>query len=83
MKAIRIHQHGGPEVLTYEETPDPSPGPGEPLIDVQAVGVNYADVNTRSGKLKIRIQTFPLSDAREAHRQLEGRHTTGKPVLIP
>ena len=31
MKAIRIHQYGGPEVLTYEETPDPSPGPGEAL----------------------------------------------------
>jgi NADPH2:quinone reductase len=39
---------------------------------------------TASGKLKLRIErTFPLADAAEAHRQLEGRKTTGKVILLP
>lgn len=49
MKAIRIHQNGGPEVLTYEDVPDVTPGPGEVLIKVAAVGVNYADLMQRQG----------------------------------
>lgn len=49
MKAIRIHQPGGPEVLRLEEAPDPRPGPGEVLIRVQAVGVNFADHLMRMG----------------------------------
>ena len=32
MKAIRVHEHGGPEVLRYEEVPDPKPGTGEALV---------------------------------------------------
>ena len=49
MQAIRVHEHGGPEVLRLEEIPDPQPGPGEVLIRVQAVGVNPVDTYVRSG----------------------------------
>ncbi len=50
MKAVRIHQFGGPEVLQYEEeVPYPSPGKGELLIKVAAAGVNYADLGRRMG----------------------------------
>ena len=49
MKAIRIHEFGGPEVLKYEELPEPAPGPGQALINVQAIGVNFADVYNRRG----------------------------------
>ncbi len=49
MKAIRMHQVGGPEVLTYEDCPAPTPGAGEALLDVQAIGVNFTDVYTRRG----------------------------------
>ncbi len=49
MKAIRIHQFGGPEVLTIEEIPDLKPGPGQVLIRVKAVGVNPVDGYIRSG----------------------------------
>ena len=49
MKAVRAHAIGGPDVLKYEEVPDPSPGPGEALIDVKSIGVNYTDVSSRKG----------------------------------
>ncbi len=49
MKCIQISQTGGPEVLSYVELDDPRPGPGQALVDVKAIGVNYTDVYTRSG----------------------------------
>lgn len=47
MKAVRIHQFGGPEVLMYEDAPRPQPGEGEVLIRVHAAGVNPVDWKTR------------------------------------
>ena len=49
MKAIRIHEFGGPEVLKYEECPEPEPRRGQALISLQALGVNFADVYARRG----------------------------------
>jgi NADPH2:quinone reductase len=49
MKAIRIHTLGGPEVLRFEETPDPAPDQGQALIRVAAAGVNFVDVYFRTG----------------------------------
>jgi NADPH2:quinone reductase len=49
MKTVRFHQNGGPEVLVYEDVPDPVPGDGEVLIRVDAVGMNFADVMRRRG----------------------------------
>jgi NADPH2:quinone reductase len=49
MKAIRVHQPGGPEVLKFEEIPDPTPGPGQVLIRVHAVGVNPVETYVRAG----------------------------------
>ena len=48
-KAIRIHQHGGPEVLKWEEVEPGPPGPGEALVSHEAVGLNFIDVYHRSG----------------------------------
>lgn len=49
MKAVRFHRTGGPEVLVYEDVEDVSPGAGEVLIRVEAVGLNFADVMRRRG----------------------------------
>jgi NADPH2:quinone reductase len=49
MKAIRLHAFGGPDVLKLEELPIPEPGPGQALVKMEAIGVNYIDVYHRTG----------------------------------
>ena len=49
MKAIRIHESGGPEVLKYEDIHEPQPGPGEIRIKIIAAGVNPIDWKIRRG----------------------------------
>ena len=49
MKAVRIHEDGGPEVLRVEEIPDPEPGPGEVLVALRAAALNHLDVWVRKG----------------------------------
>jgi NADPH:quinone reductase-like Zn-dependent oxidoreductase len=49
VRAVRIHEDGGPEVLRYEEIPDPEPGPGEVLVALRAAGLNHLDVWVRKG----------------------------------
>lgn len=49
MKAVQIHEFGGPEVLKVEEAPEPKIGSGDVLIQMEAAGVNYADVMLRAG----------------------------------
>jgi NADPH:quinone reductase len=49
MKGIRAYEIGGPEVLRYEEIPSLKPGPGEALVQIKAIGVNYTDVSSRRG----------------------------------
>ncbi|MBN8925189.1 MAG: quinone oxidoreductase [Rhodospirillales bacterium 69-11] len=51
-KAIRVHVHGGPEVMKWEDVPTPEPGPGEALVKQEAVGLNYIDVYFRTGLYK-------------------------------
>jgi len=50
VKAIRIHEDGGPEVLRYEDAPDPEAGPGEVLIDLRAASLNHLDLWIRQGR---------------------------------
>jgi len=49
VKAVRIHQDGGPEVLRYEDVADPEPGPGEALVALRAASVNHLDIWIRKG----------------------------------
>jgi NADPH2:quinone reductase len=50
--SMRVHAHGGPEVLTWQETQTPEPGPGQAKIQHHAVGLNFIDVYYRSGLYK-------------------------------
>src|ERR1700689_4403996 len=52
MKAVVVHQYGGPEVLKFEEYPDPVPGPGEVLVRVPAPSGNPIDYKRRAGLTK-------------------------------
>ncbi len=64
VKAIRMHQHGGPEVLRWEEVDPGTPGPGEALVRHEAVGLNYIDVYHRSGLYP--LPTLPATPGMEA-----------------
>jgi NADPH2:quinone reductase len=63
MKAIQIHETGGPEVLTLADLPIPQPGPGQVLIRVEAVGVNFIEVYFRNGVYKAALPLTPGSEA--------------------
>ena len=56
MKVAWFHRFGGPEVLVYEDAPDPEPEPGEALMRVRAVGINHVDLDIRAG-----VSRFPIS----------------------
>jgi NADPH:quinone reductase-like Zn-dependent oxidoreductase len=56
MKAIRIHEYGGPEVLKYEDAARPKPAAGEVLIRVHATSVNPVDIGIRQGYFKERMK---------------------------
>ncbi len=53
MKAIRIHDNGGAEILQYEEIAQPQPGKGEACVKIQASGINFIDVYQRVGLYKV------------------------------
>lgn len=53
MKVIVVTEFGGPEKLTIEEAPDPSPGPGEVRVKLTSVGINHADLMARRGEYKL------------------------------
>jgi NADPH2:quinone reductase len=68
MKAIQIHETGGPEVLALAELPIPQPGPGQVLIRVEAVGVNFIEIYFRKGTYKAAL---PLTLGSEAAGTVE------------
>src|SRR6187402_3326123 len=69
MKAIRVHQPGGPEVLKLEEVPDPKPGAGQVLIAVHAVGVNPVETYIRSGNYGWKVWPYTAGTVTGAYAQ--------------
>jgi NADPH2:quinone reductase len=63
MKAIQIREIGGPEVLQLVELPIPAPGPGQVLIRVEAIGVNFIEIYFRKGQYKATLPLVPGSEA--------------------
>ena len=64
MKTVRIYQTGGPEVLNYEDAPEPAPEPGHALVEIKSIGVNYTDVSSRKGTNP--PDAYPWTPGREA-----------------
>ena len=63
MKAVRIHQPGGPEALIYEDVALPEPGPGEVRVRVAAAGLNFIDIYQRSGQYKLALPAIIGTEA--------------------
>jgi NADPH:quinone reductase len=59
MKAVRIHATGGPDALVVEELADPVPGPGEALVRLEAIGVNFIETYQRAGLYKVPLPFTP------------------------
>ncbi len=53
MKAVRVHRHGGPEVLTHDDITVPEPGAGEARVKIEASGVNFIDIYQRTGSYRL------------------------------
>jgi NADPH:quinone reductase-like Zn-dependent oxidoreductase len=85
VKAIRIHEDGGPEVLRYEDVPDPSPAPGEVLIRLRAASLNHLDVWARMGLPSVpkpRILGADGAGLVEALGEGVSGFSPGDPVLV-
>ncbi|MFQ5340247.1 MAG: quinone oxidoreductase [Anaerolineae bacterium] len=59
MKAIRVHEYGGPEALSYENTSLPEPGAGEARVKIEAAGLNFIDVYHRMGRYPAELPITP------------------------
>src|SRR5215510_12558955 len=72
MKAIVIHEHGGPDALKYEDVPTPKPGDGEVLLEVRATSINHIDIFLRRGMPGVRISLprIPGCDAAGIVREI-------------
>jgi NADPH2:quinone reductase len=62
MRAIRVHEPGGPEALVVEDVPLPEPGPGQARVRLHAIGVNFIDVYHRTGLYKVPAPYTPGSE---------------------
>jgi len=59
MKAVRVHEVGGPEVLRYEDVAVPTPGPGQALVKLEAIGLNFIDCYYRAGLYNASLPFIP------------------------
>src|SRR5687767_397032 len=85
MKAVRFHAHGGPDVLRYEEVPEPTPGPGEALIRVRACALNHLDLWQRRGMERVKIPFPHISGADVAGEVVsspDGEFAPGRRVML-
>ncbi|PYR73655.1 MAG: alcohol dehydrogenase, partial [Acidobacteria bacterium] len=79
MKAIRFHEHGGPDVLRYEDAPDPRARPGRAIVRVRACALNHLDLWERRGieRVKIPLPHISGSDVAGEVIDADGAVTAG------
>jgi len=85
MKAARFHAHGGPDVLRYEEVPEPVAGPGEAILRVRACSLNHLDLWQRRGMERVTIGFPHISGADVAGEVVstpEGEFAPGRRVML-
>jgi NADPH:quinone reductase-like Zn-dependent oxidoreductase len=70
MKAIRVHEYGGPAVLKLEEIPDPKPGPGDVVVRVRAAGVNPVDAYMHTGTY-VRKPPLPYTPGQDGAGEIQ------------
>ena len=63
MKAVCVHETGGPEKLIYQDMPAPLPGPGQALVKIHSIGLNFIDVYFRKGLYKSNLPFVPGMEA--------------------
>ena len=63
MKAVRFHEHGGPEVLRHEDAPDPAPATGRAVVRIRACALNHLDLWERRGLDRVRLPLPHISGA--------------------
>ncbi|PKB64828.1 MAG: hypothetical protein BZY80_01800 [SAR202 cluster bacterium Io17-Chloro-G2] len=91
MKAVYIEAHGGPEVLTFGERPDPAVGPAEVMVKVNASALNRLDLYTRAGERGLQREFPPplilggdcAGDVVEVGEQVSGLKTGDRVVVNP
>src|SRR5690348_3126633 len=87
MKAVRIHEFGGPEVLRYEDVPDPRPRKDQVLVQVKACALNHLDVWVRKGLPGVSVPHIPGSDVAgqivEVGEYVTGLKTGQRVLLAP
>src|SRR3954468_5621229 len=78
MKAVRFHEHGGPEVLRYEDAPDPQPAAGRAIVRVRACALNHLDLWERRGLDRVKLPLPHISGSDIAGEVVE----TGARVML-
>jgi len=78
VKAVRFHEHGGPEVLRYEDAPDPQPAEGRAIVRVRACALNHLDLWERRGLDRVKLPLPHISGADVAGEVLD----TGQRVML-
>ena len=85
MKSVRIYKHGGPDVLIWEETTEPGPGPDQVIVDVKNSSLNHLDIWVRNGIPGVPLPFTPGSDAAgiiSAAGENVNQNRVGERVLI-